>query len=202
MISEKNVQRLILYRKILIGLQQEGLQGIHSHTLGKYADSSPAQVRRDLMAIGYSGTPVHGYKVHELVSSISEFLNNPLPQKTCIIGLGNLGRAILDYCHQRNDNIPIMYAFEKDKAKVGKVIHGCKCISVADLEDVIEKEGIELAIITIPAMDAQFIAERLVNSGIRGILNYSPVELRLPDSIYVENRDMLLALEKVAYFSR
>lgn len=202
MISEKNVQRLILYRKILLGLEKEGLSQIHSHTIGNFADSSPAQVRRDLMAIGYNGTPVHGYKVKELVRSISEFIDSKVNRKACIVGIGNLGRAIIDYCYNRNPNLSIIAGFDKDKQKVGRVINGCKTYVVDKLEEIIKEEGIDVAILAIPAVDAQIIAERLVSSGVKGILNYSPLELRLPESVYVENRDMLLALEKVAYFSK
>ena len=199
-VPEKTVQRLILYRKILQGLEKDNIHTIFSHELGRYVDSTPAQVRRDLMYIGYKGTPAHGYLIHDLIGGISEFIDSSVKRKVCIVGLGNLGRAVLDYCFKRNPKLGITVAFEKNQTKIGRVINDCVCYNILNLEEVIKHEKIDLAIIAIPAIEAQPVAERLVRAGIKGILNYSPVELRLPDNIYVENRDMLLALEKVSFF--
>jgi redox-sensing transcriptional repressor len=199
-VPEKTVQRLVLYRKILQGLLKENQQTIFSHLLGKYVDSTPAQVRRDLMYIGYKGTPAHGYAIADLIRSISQFIDTKDRRKVCIVGLGNLGRAIIDYCYKRNPKLSISIAFEKSPSKIGKTVSECLCYDINELENVIKAEKIELAILAIPELEAQPVSERLVRAGIKGILNYSPVELRLPNNIYVENRDMLLALEKVAFF--
>lgn len=201
-ISERVIQRLILYRKILQNLSADGVSKIYSHTLGDFVDSTPAQVRRDIMNIGYKGTPAHGYDITLLISSISDFIDSPLTRNVCIIGLGNLGKAILDYCQERNSKLNIIDAFDKDPSKINIDINGCHSYHINELESKIKEDKIELAILSVPKSEAQAIAERLIRAGIKGILNYSPIELRLPEYVYVENRDMLLALEKVAYFAK
>ncbi len=201
-VSERVIQRLVLYRKILQNLLTDGVTKIYSHALGDFVDSTPAQVRRDIMNIGYKGTPVHGYDISLLISSISDFVDPTQTRNVCIIGLGNLGKAILDYCHARNSKINIIDAFDKDPSKTNIEINGCKSYHINELETKIEDDRIELAILSVPISEAQAIAERLIRAGIKGILNYSPIELRLPEYIYVENRDMMLALEKVAYFAK
>jgi redox-sensing transcriptional repressor len=201
-VSERVIQRLVLYRKILQNLLADGVTKIYSHSLGDFVDSTPAQVRRDIMNIGYKGTPAHGYEISLLISGISDFVDPPQIRNVCIIGLGNLGKAILDYCDKRNSKIKIIDAFDKDLSKINIEINGCMSYHINELETKIKEDGIELAILSVPITEAQAIAERLIRSGIKGILNYSPIELRLPESIYVENRDMMLALEKVAYFAQ
>lgn len=200
-ISERSIQRLILYRKVLSSMMEEGQRNIYSHQLAEVAASSSAQVRRDLMVIGYQGTPVHGYMIPNLIESISQFLNPPKKQNVALVGIGNLGRAILDYSKNRNSNLDIVAAFDTNKSKINRVIEGCHCYDVKDIEKIIKEKKCEVAVIAIPPENVQAVAERLVKGGIKGILNYSPANLKLPAKVFVENRDMMLALEKVAYYA-
>ena len=201
-ISEKIIHRLILYKKLLKNLQNENVKNIFSHKLASLASRSPAQVRRDLMVVGYDGSTVSGYHVDELLKSIEHFLYEPEGQKVALVGLGNLGRAILDYCYGRHPNITISASFDKDPTKINRVIHGCRCYHIDDLEKTIKQLKIEVAIIAIPTENAQSIADRLINSGVRSLINYSPTRLYLPLDVYVENRDMMMAVEKASYFAR
>jgi len=200
-ISERTIQRLILYRKVLTGMKEEGIKNIYSHQLAEVAASSSAQVRRDLMVVGYQGTPVHGYMIPELIESISQFLNPPKKQNVCLVGIGNLGRAILDYSRNRNSNLDIVAAFDINKTKINTIIEGCRCHDVKDIEKVVRDKKCEVAIITIPPENVQQVAEKLVKAGVKGILNYSPANLKLPAKVFVENRDMMLALEKVCFYA-
>jgi redox-sensing transcriptional repressor len=197
---QNTVARLILYRKILKSMDLDANSQTFSHVLASLAGSTAAQVRRDLMQIGYKGTPVHGYNVFELKKCLDEFLDRPLGQKAIIVGLGNLGRAILDYCHGRNPALTIVYAFDKDPQKIGRVINGTHCYDIAQLNEIIKLNSIELAILAIPDDQSQEIANRLIQAGIKGFLNYSAIRLSVPANIYVENRDMMQALEKVAFY--
>lgn len=201
-VSGNSINRLILYRKLLDGLQTDGVENVYSHKLAALANCTPALVRRDLMQVGYEGSPARGYNIEKLNASISNFLDSSRKQNVAIIGIGNLGRAILEYCFGRHPRLSIIAAFDNDPSKVNRVIHGTHCYHISDLESIVKKSNIEVAIISIPAGEAQPISERLVDSGVRAILNYSPTALNLPKNIYVENRDMMLALEKVAFFSR
>lgn len=201
-ISDLTVHRLVLYRKLLKRLMNEGQKSVYSYKLATMAGRTPAQVRRDLMEVGYFGTPVHGYSVEELKKSIDDFIDHPQGQEVAIIGLGNLGRAILDYCRGLNPKLNITVAFDKDPKKVDRIINGCKCYHIDKLVEVIREKNIKVAILSIPADDAQSVADGLVEAGIKAILNYSPGRLYIPENIYVENRDMMLALEKAAFFAK
>jgi redox-sensing transcriptional repressor len=200
-ISEKIVSRLIIYRKYLKELLADGQKSIFSHKIAAYTGASAAQVRRDLMNVGYNGTPVKGYNIKDLMSSISEFLEREHSVEAAIVGFGNLGKAIVDYCNGRNSKLSITAAFDIDPNKINRVIHGCHCYDNIDMEKIIKEKNIEVAILSVPREDGQKVADKLVACGIKGILNYSPTRLQVPASIYVENRDMLMALEKVAYFA-
>jgi len=202
LISERSIGRLSLYRRLLNVLQGEGVRNIYSHQLAAMAGCTAAQVRRDLMAVGYSGSPTHGYEVPRLIESLREFLDAPGGQGVALVGVGNLGKAILSYFTGRRPNLQIAAAFDSDPYKVNRVIHGCRCYSMEHLAEVAEGQGIRLAIITVPAQAAQAVADALVQAGVRGILNFAPVRLRVPDHVHVEDIDMTVSLEKVAYFAR
>lgn len=201
-IPEKALERLILYRRILINQKSENTANLFSHQLANLAGVSSAQLRRDLMSIGYSGSPVRGYDINELIKSISEFVDAPEKQGVALVGVGHLGRAILDYFQGRRPKLEIVMAFDNNPQKVNRVVHGCRCYHTDQMHQLISENTIKVAIISVPVEEAQEVAEKLVHAGITGILNYSPVKLQLSPEIYIENRDMIMAVEKVAYFSR
>lgn len=203
MTSKHTIERLILYRKILKTLHGYGILNTFSHKIANLAENTSAQVRRDLMAVGYTGSPAHGYEVTQLEKSISEYLDSEFGQKAAIVGLGKLGRAILDYSRHYNPKISVVSAFDIDEQKIGKDFNGCKCYNLKEIEHVVIQDDITVAILTLPSPDdAQIISEQLVKNGVRGILNYTSAKLKLEPKIYVENRDMMVALEKVAYFAK
>lgn len=201
-IPEKTIERLLLYRRILINSGLNPNASIYSHQLAQLSSVTSAQVRRDLMSIGYFGSPVHGYEIGKLIDSIGEFVDDTEVQRVALIGLGHLGRAILDYFRGRRPKLTITAAFDIDPEKVNRVLHGVRCYSIDQLTEVIRQEQIKVAIIAIPESGAQEIADQLVQAGVSGILNYAPIKLNVPPEVYIENRDMLLAVEKVAFFAR
>jgi redox-sensing transcriptional repressor len=202
MISQRTVGRLSLYRRLLNSLAAQGVKNIYSHQLAAMAGATAAQVRRDLMAVGYMGTSIRGYAVEELTRSIGSFLDDPSGQAAALVGIGNLGRAILSYFTGRRPNLSIVAAFDVDPVKVGRVINGCHCYPLDELETVVRELDIRLGVVTVPAAAAQSVAETMVRSGIRGILNFAPAPLKVPTGVYVEDIDMTMSLEKVAYYAR
>jgi redox-sensing transcriptional repressor len=202
MISDRSIGRLSLYRRLLNVLQAEGIRNIYSHQLATIAGCTAAQVRRDLMVVGYSGNPTNGYEVTRLIEGLREFLDAPGGQGAALVGVGNLGKAILSYFAGRRPNLQIAAAFDNDPYKVNRVIHGCRCYSMENLYEVAQGQGIRLAIITVPAQAAQGVADALAKGGVRGILNFAPVRLRVPPHVHIEDIDMTVSLEKVAYFAR
>lgn len=200
-VSEKTIERLILYRRHLMGLKSTGTTSIFSHQLAVMTGFTSAQVRRDIMSIGYSGSPAHGYDLEKLFASLTDFIDAPGGQGVALVGLGHLGRAVLDYVQGRRPNLKIVLAFDTDPQKTNRVVQGCPCYHTNEMEKRITEKNIKVGIIAVPAMEGQEIAERLIAAGVRGILNYAPVKLELPPEVYVENRDMILALEKAAFFA-
>jgi redox-sensing transcriptional repressor len=202
MISEKTIGRLTLYRRILNDLIREGSDSLRSHELAKLAGVSAAQVRRDLMVVGYEGSPKRGYESLKLLEGIRGTLDEPGGQKMAVIGVGNLGRALLAYFTGRRPGLAMAAAFDKDPARTGRVIHGCHCYHMDELERVIEEEDIRVAVLAVPAVAAQQVADKLVRCGISGILNFAPVPVQASQHVYLENIDLTMSLEKVAYFAR
>jgi redox-sensing transcriptional repressor len=192
--------RLSLYRRLLIEQLAIGARQVYSHQLASLAVSTAAQVRRDLMTIGFTGSPRKGYGIQELVEAINAVLARSVDTSVALVGVGNLGRAILAYYGNRQ---PIRFAAAFDRAaeKTGRILHGCRCHPVEQMAEVIAREGIHVGVIAVPAAEAQEVADQLVLAGVNGILNFAPIRLRVPAGLYVENVDLMMALDKVAYYA-
>ncbi len=155
-----------------------------------------AQVRRDIMLVGAQGSPTKGYDVDRLIGSIGGFLDSKGRQPVALVGVGNLGRAILTYFHTSHSNLEITAGFDRDPYKVGRVINGCRCYSMEELSEVIARDGIQTAVLAVPASEAQTAAN------VKGLLNFVPERLRVPNGVFIENMDITASLEKVAFFAR
>ncbi len=201
-VSARAIGRLSLYRFLLDNLREEGAETVFSHELAAAANCSPAQVRRDLMETNYTGSPVHGYQVAQLIESIDNFLDDPHGRNVALVGVGNLGRALLAYFRGRRPKLSIVAAFDANESKTDRMINGCQVHPMARLAEVIKEKRIHVAIIATPTSVAQQVADQLIDAGVRGLLNFVPIRLRTPSQIYVEDVDMTVSLEKVAYFSR
>lgn len=195
----RTIERLILYRRILRGMESAGVVGVYSHELAERANNTASQVRRDLMLIGYSGVSKRGYLVSRLVTEISKVLDDDSKGNIALVGVGNLGRALLSYFNSRQPQFPVVAAFDADETKVDRVISGCRCHHIREFESKARELDIRLGIITVPAPNAQEVAERMVRAGVEGVLNFAPVPLRLPDQVVTDPLDITLALEKLAY---
>ncbi len=201
-VSEKTIGRLSIYRRMLDQLETEGVTNVYSHQLANLRGSSAAQVRQDLKVVGFAGSPNHGYDVAGLSDSIQTYLETPGGTKVVLVGIGNLGRALLAYFMGRRQHLSIIAAFDSDPRKSGRVIHGCRCFAMEEMESTIADQKIGVAIIAVPGTDAQTVAAQLVELGIGGILNFAPVPLRVPGDVFVEDIDLTMALEKVSFFAR
>ena len=202
MISEKTIERLSQYRRLMTDAARDGDMHIYSHQLAEKVGGTAAQVRRDLMEAGVTGHSKRGYEIAALVERIGRTLDNPAGERVVLIGLGNLGRAILPFFAAYHPNLRIVASFDTDPMKTGRVIHGCRCHPLDELETVIRNEGARVAIVTVPAAEAQGVAERLAAAGVLGIMNFAPVSLKVPQGVFVESIDIATALEKVAYLAR
>jgi redox-sensing transcriptional repressor len=193
---------LSLYRRLLLSLKAQGIDSVYSHQLASMGGSSAAQVRRDVMATGYSGSPAKGYDIDELVRCIGEVIDDPKGQRAALVGMGHLGRAVLNYFAGRRPKLQIRAAFDSDAHKTGRVLHGYHTYPVTKLARVVITEEITVGILCVPKEAAQTVADELVSAGCRGILNFAPVPLHVPPGVFVEDIDITMSLEKVAYYAR
>lgn len=200
--SEKTIGRLSLYRRLLQQLQTDDKTNVFSHEIARLSGATAAQVRRDFMAIGYSGSSAHGYDVKQLAESIAGFLDAPKSQNVALVGVGHLGQAILTYFSGRRPKLTIVAAFDANPTKAERIINGCRCYPMTDFTTEVHNQNIEVGIITVPGSEAQSVCDTMVRAGIRGIVNFAPATLQTPPDVHVEVLDMAVSLEKAAYFAR
>lgn len=201
-LPDKTVERLSQYRRNLLICKERGKTHIFSHEIANIHNITPVQVRRDIMLIGYTGTLRKGYNVEELVDLIGEILDKQEGQNVAIIGAGNLGRAIMKYFHNQREKLRMVAAFDTHPEKVNTDFDGIPIYHIDDLEKIVRKENITIGIVSVPVSAAEDTAKAMVESGIKGILNYTPRPMNVPDHIYLEEYDMVTSLEKVAYFAK
>lgn len=199
-LPDKTVERLSQYRRALLICLAGNKAHIFSHELAGLIHITPVQVRRDIMLIGYTGTLRKGYNVQELISLIGRIIDTEEGLRVCVVGVGNLGRAIIRYFKGKRTKLMITAAFDINPEKVKGVYSGVPCYPIDQLESVIKEHGISIAILTVPGEVAAAVAESLENAGIRGIINYTPTPLNVSEKTYLGEYDMITSLEKAAYF--
>ncbi len=202
MVSRKTIARMSLYRRLLISLRDADTSHVFSHQLAKLAGLTAAQVRRDFMAIGYSGSPTRGYEVEKCIESIGKFLDGPRRQDVALVGVGKLGRSILAHFSGRRPKLKIVAVFDDDPAKIGTVVEGCRCFATDIMESTVRDLGIEIAILATPPSAAQAAAETLARAGVRSIVSFAAMPLQLPESVAVIDMDITAALETAAFVAR
>lgn len=191
------IPRLSLYYRAILESRKEF---VSSEELSKLTQFSSSQVRRDLAYFGQFGIPGRGYKTKILKSSILKILGLDREWKVVLVGVGNLGSALLSYKGFAKQGFKISYAFDKDKTKIGRRINSAIVKDIKNLSRLVKAKSIKIAIITVPYDNAQEVADLLVNNGIKAILNFAPVRLRLPKAVTVLNIDLSIELERLAYF--
>ena len=200
-IPTKSLERLVIYRRLLSLPETRTRSHIFSYQLARLAGNTPAQVRRDLMIIGYHGSPVRGYPVDDLRGYIEGILGSDEHLSVVLVGVGNLGRALLAYFNAQPNGTRVVAAFDAAPERTGRVIGGVPCFPMSELETKVRECGATLGIIAVPVAEAQAVADRLAAVGVTGLLNFAPVPLRVSGRVTVDDVDIGLALEKVAYFS-
>ena len=201
-IPAKTIERLSLYRRILKEELAKKSDFIHSHDLADLTNKNPAQVRRDLMYVDKLTSSQKGYYTIEIIEKINNLLDSSDMQKMAIIGVGNMGKALINFFKNRGKNLSIAAGFEIDPDKIGRIISGCRCYHIDELKKIIQQKKITIGIIAVPELKAQKTADLLVDIGIKAIVNIAPVPIKVPESVYVENVDLTSSFEKTAYFAK
>ena len=198
-IPRATIQRLAVYIQVLENLDQEGVEVISSDPLAKACDVNASQVRKDLAYFGEFGVRGVGYYVKTLIASISGALGIDREWKTALVGVGNMGRAILNHSEFRARGFNIVGAFDCDPFKIGERVYGLEVMCTKRLKEKMDELGIEMGIITTPPERAQRAATHLVEAGVKGILNFAPSRIKVPEHVYVEYVDFFHHLYALAF---
>ena len=201
-LPEGTIERLSKYRRCLTTYCKFYRENIFSHELARNLHLTPEQVRRDMMLIGHSGSHKNGYNVEELVEKISEVIDCRGKTNVAVFGLGNLGKAIVRYLQDKETQLNIAAIFDINPEKINPPYMNIDCFHPKDMKKVIKDNRIGIAVLTLPGDDAQEVAQEMVINGVTGIMNFTPVPLKLPDGVFLEEYDILTSLEKVAFFSQ
>ncbi|MDA0839524.1 MAG: redox-sensing transcriptional repressor Rex [Planctomycetota bacterium] len=198
-IPKASIERLTLYLRRLERLHVAGQKTISSSALGEALGLTDAQVRKDLTYFGQFGHPGIGYNIAELVPKLREILGLDRLWNVALVGVGNLGRALLHYKGLREQGFEIVAIFDQDPEKVGDRVNGLIVESSEELAFTIEKLDIELGLICVPAEAAQDVANALAETGIKGILNFAPFSIFVPERISLCSVDLALELEQLSF---
>ncbi|MCE9546127.1 MAG: redox-sensing transcriptional repressor Rex [Planctomycetia bacterium] len=193
------VSRLSLYLRELQHLLRDGKETISSGALGSRLGFSDAQVRKDLAYFGHFGYPGIGYRIDELVAAVKKILGTDRVWPVAIIGIGNLGRALLGYKGFSRQGFDIVAAFDSDPSKSGLIIEGIQVRPIDTLAAVVREQRIRLGMLAVPAPAAQGVADQLVLAGIDGIVNFAPVTINLPPHVSRLGVDLAIELEQITY---
>lgn len=190
-ISERQLERLPIYLKYLLSMRDSGLKTISSPMIANALSFSEEQVRKDLQVVSSNnGKPKLGRDINELIEDIKSFLHYNNLIKAAVVGVGHLGKALMNYKGFNDFGLDIICGFDVDSNIVGTKINGKDIYSVYQLSNKIEELGLEIAILAVPLSVAQDNADRLVNAGIKGIWNFVPVHLDVKDDVVIENINM------------
>lgn len=193
------VNRLSLYLRELEHLVRDGQATTSSTQLGGMLNFTDAQVRKDLAYFGHFGYPGIGYRCDELIAAIRRILGTDQRWTAALIGAGNLGRALLGYKGFQQRGFYFVAAFDTDVSKIGTLIEGVPVHHLDRLPELAQQNRIRLALLAVPATQAQSVADRLIAVGVEGILNFAPVTIVLPPGVAQVGVDLAIELEQLAF---
>lgn len=193
-ISMQALRRLPQYLRFVKSLRAQGRDVVSCRRISDELGVDPTLVRKDLAAAGVSGRPKIGYDIGDVISGVSSFLGWNNTTDAILVGAGNLGLAILGYEGFRDYGLNIVAAFDNDPQKIGREFHGKAVLDQDKMPDLVERMHIQIGVLTVPASVATEIGTLMVLSGIRGIWNFTPVKLDVPESIVVENVNLASSL--------
>lgn len=199
-IPKATAKRLPLYYRYFSHLYKTGVQRVSSAQLSESMKVDSATIRRDFSYFGALGKRGYGYDVETLMNFFKDQLSQEKLSNVALVGIGKLGQALLHYNFRKNNNIRISAGFDVDKELIRTIRENVPIYHVDDLVNQIEDQQIEVAILTVPIDDAQAMTDRLVEGGIKGILNFTPLRLSVPENVRVHNVDLTNELQALIYF--
>lgn len=198
--ANKNlILRLSLYKNALIKLKNFGFKKVFSDNIADSINVTPSQVRKDFSVIGIGGSKKGGYLVDELLEELNKILGKTEIHKVIVVGVGNLGTALIKYSVFKKEGIDIVAGFDINPSKIEEKLPA-PIYHIDKIMEFIKENKIKIAIITVPESAAQSVFDHLVEAGIKGVLNFSPVILKGPDDVIIYNISIQTELECLIYF--
>ncbi len=194
------IKRLSKYLRSVEGLRDMGQETVSSEELAGLLNIKPSQLRKDLAYFGEFGTRGMGYNINKLVGHLREILGLDRDWNIAIIGVGNIGSALLHYRGFNESGFRTVCLIDDDPGKVGKKVRGLTVHHVDNIEEVVKEFGVNIAVITVPAAFAQRILDRCVDAGIQGILNFAPTTLKAPEKVHLITVDISADLKSLCHF--
>ena len=199
-ISKATIDRLPLYFCTLRLLQDEGRDIISSDELGRRLGITPEQIRKDLASFGQFGKKGVGYYVNELKHNVGGILGLDNHWNIAVIGIGHLGAALANYQNFVSLGFNLVALFDQDPKVIGTVQNHVKVEDVRELAQIVRERHVDIGIIAVPAAFAQEVADRLVAAGVKGIWNFAPIKMQVPDSMHIVNEDLSIGLSRLSYY--
>jgi len=199
-IPRKAIYRLSVYLRCLHRLKANAIRTVSSDALAAAAGVKPTQLRKDLTYFGQFGTRGLGYDVEQLAKMITDLLGTNSLQPVILVGVGNLGLALLSYRGFEQEGFEIVAAFDIDAGRKREKEVSQAVFDMAKLPAFVRDRGVRMAILTVPAIAAQEVANHLVAAGITGILNFAPLVLQVTEDVMVNNVNLAIELENLSYF--
>jgi redox-sensing transcriptional repressor len=200
-IPRKSIYRLSIYQRCLQRLKVNRVDTVSSEALAKAAGVKSTQLRKDLTYFGQFGTRGLGYNVDSLSTTIGEVLGHNRLQPVVLVGVGNLGSALLRYGGFRKEGFEVVAAFDIAPKPGGRDLT-IPILALSTMDSFIKEHQVKMAILTVPATSAQEVANALIKAGVQAILNFSPTVLDVPEDVVVNSVDLAVELENLSYFIR
>lgn len=198
-IADSTVRRLSAYLRFLEDSETRGLATISSEELARRGGTTSAQVRKDLSFFGSFGKRGLGYSVPELSKRLREILGLGHRWKVIIVGAGKIGAALVQYRGFRQRGFHVLAAYDNDSGKIGRTMEGIPVRDISHLERDIGRDPPDIAVLAVPAENAQAVVDRIVAGGVRAILNFAPTQLQVPPQVAIKNVNMAMELEGLSY---
>jgi len=198
-IADSTVRRLSAYLRFLEDFENRGLETISSEELAQRGGTTSAQVRKDLSFFGSFGKRGLGYSVPELAGRLREILGLGKEWRVIIIGAGKIGAALAQYRGFRQRGFQILAAYDANEEKIGRKLESIPVRDIAQLERDVKQDHPDIAVLTVPAEEAQKVLDRVVKTGIKAILNFAPTQLQAPADVTVKTVNMAMELETLSY---
>ncbi len=198
-IPEKTITRLSIYLRCLEELEMSGVSSVSSKQLAERFGLNSAQVRKDLAYFGQFGVRGLGYYIAELKHNLERILGLKQDWEVALVGVGNLGSALIAYKGFQARGFQITMAFDSDPAKVGHQVDTVAVMDAAKMVPALRKKKVKIAILAVPSVTAQSVADQLVEGGVTAILNFAPAQLVVPDGVKVQNVDLSVLLKTLSY---